>query len=167
MPINFFDETQKTSSSNNQFGLCDDQSPAENLAYIDEINHDKWIGIVDNPTNKQTDFYPIDHCVPLYRTNGDLERRCDGVLRFNKNLVFVELKGRVANSHGWLADGKRQLTVTIQKFKENHTIADFSKIEAYVCNSLRPMASKNYSIEIKKFKDETGLILNVQQKISI
>lgn len=126
MPVNFFDKTQKTSSSNSQFGLCNDQPPAENPAYIDEQNRSSWIGIVDNPVNKQVDFYPIDHCVPLFRPKiakeknqilrkihtviiqcfniKELESRCDGVLRFSNSLFFVELKTRT--SHKWLATGK-------------------------------------------------------------
>jgi len=165
MPINFFDENAKTNSSETRFGLCDDPPPAENPAYIDEIDDLKWIGIVNNHTNQDTDFYPVDRCIPLYRANGEPENRCDGVLRFNNNLIFVELKSREAA--GWLGKGREQLTVTIQLFKVNYTVTDFAKIEAYVCNSLRPIASKNYAIEIQKFKDDTGLILNVLQNISI
>jgi hypothetical protein len=187
MPVNFFDETQKTSSSISQFGLCDDQPPAENPAYIDEQNRSSWIGIINNSANEQVDFYPIDHCVPLYRQKKsrtknqilrkihtiiiqcfnlrELESRCDGVLRFCDSLIFVELKMR--ESGGWLKKGREQLTNTIVKFKQNHDITKYHEVEAYVCNSLRPLANTGNTNHIQQFRDETGLILNVQQNIYI
>ncbi|MDR3340138.1 MAG: hypothetical protein LBT25_08650 [Candidatus Symbiothrix sp.] len=187
MSINFFDENKKTNSSKNQFGLCDDPPPAENPAYIDETNKNKWIGIVNNSTKKDTCFFPIDHCVPLFRPKltkvknpviriihkflillfkiQEKESSCDGVLSYNNNLIFVELKNR--GSGGWLKKGREQLTVTIAKFKENHDIQKYNKVEAYVCNSLKPLANTGNSNHIQQFKDETGLILNVQQNIDI
>lgn len=188
MPINFFDENAKTSSSKIRFGLCDDTPPSGKPAYIDEENPDKWIGIINNSTRKQTYFYPIDNCILLYRRKiakdknviirkihtfiiklfdiKEKESSCDGMLRYDNDLIFIELKSRESR-HQWLAKGKKQLTITIRKFQKNHDSKAFTKIEAYICNSLRPMASKNYAIEIQKFKDDTGLILNVQQNINI
>jgi hypothetical protein len=39
MPINFFVEEAKTTSSYLKFGLCDDPPPAQNPAYIDENDY--------------------------------------------------------------------------------------------------------------------------------
>ncbi|NDW13201.1 hypothetical protein D0T50_09875 [Bacteroides sp. 214] len=168
MPINFFDEDAKTNSSSSIFGICDDPSPSTTPAYIDENkdNEDKkWIGVVHNSATQSIDFYPIDNCVPLLRPNGDKENRCDGVLSYSNNLIFVELKER--GGSGWIGIGRNQLTITLQRFRENHNISDYTKIEAYICNKLRPISSKNHANEIQKFKDETGLILNVQRNIHI
>jgi len=164
MPINFFDENAKTGSSNVRFGLCDDPPPSINPAYIDENDDTKWIGIVNNPVKKSIDFYPVDNCIPIYKPDGNLERRCDGMLLCDNNLSFIELKRR---ENKWLGDGRKQLTITIQNFQNNHDIKAFSKVDAYLCNSIRPIFKENYIIEIQKFKDDTGFVLNVQQNIHI
>lgn len=164
MPVNFFDERAKTNSSNTQFGLCDDPPPAKNPAYIDEYDQTKWIGIVSNQARKSIDFYPIDNCIPVMKANNELERRCDGMLRFESSLFFVELK---TGEKGWLGVGREQLTISIQKFQQNHDLSTFTKIEAFICNSSRPVSKSNYMIEIQKFKNDTGYVLNVQQKIEI
>ena len=93
------------------------------------------------------------------------ENICDGMLHYYNNLIFVELKAR--QSGGWLKKGREQLTITITKFKQNHDITEYHKVEAYVCNRLKPLANTGNSNHIQQFRDETGLILNVQQNISI
>lgn len=194
MSVNFFIEAKKTNSSSSQFGICDDPDPLKNPAYIDEKDTVKWIGIVNNPINIGIDFYPIDHCVVLFRSPKKMDNRCDGVLvkseyeistlqkLFNSfcrlikckqfifrgnycNLIFVELKERIGS--GWVGDGRKQLTGTIQHFKENYFVPKSINIEAYICNNLRPKSNKNYAIEIQKFKDSTGLSLNVKQEINL
>jgi hypothetical protein len=172
-------------SSSEIFGLCDDQPPSISPAYINETHPAKWIGIVNNHGRRNIDFYPIDHCIPLFRPKvarqknrvirkaaqtivnlfrlKEPDNRCDGMLLCNKELIFVELKER--GTSGWLNDGRIQLTVTINHFRKNHDISDYNKIEAYVCNKLRPFANMGNANQIQRFKDETGLILNVQQGI--
>lgn len=96
MPIDYFQNKCKSSSSNPTFGLCDDPPPAENPAYIDEVNQNNWIAQVKNLTGHPCDFYAIDNCVIIQKKedNTKQESRCDGVLHFNDNLIFVELKNR-------------------------------------------------------------------------
>lgn len=165
MSINFFEASCKTESNTNEFGLCDDPPPAENPAYINEDDFSKWIAIVDNPDNKDVDFYAIDHCVEILREDGTKENRCDGILHYDNNLTFVELKDRTGS--GWLGKGRKQLTTTIEAFSKTHDINNYTKVEAYISNNLRPRSNSNYIIDIQKFKDATGLILNIEQKISI
>ena len=92
MPIDFFKEHCKTHSNKDKFGLCDDPPLSENPAYIDEENTTDWIGIVDNTPKKEIDFFAIDRCVDVLRLDGEMESRCDGMLRYNSTIVFVELK---------------------------------------------------------------------------
>lgn len=165
MPIDFFEGKCKTDSSKNKFGLCDDPPPAENSAYINEDDQAKWVATVNNENNKEISFYAIDHCVTILRPNGDRESKCDGILRFDNNLIFVELKDR--SSKGWLTKGREQLTTTIEKFSENYNISSYTKAEAYVCNKQRPMANTGNKELIQRFKDDTGLILKVQSTISV
>jgi hypothetical protein len=165
MPINFFDKPCKTSSNAKRFGLCDDPPPSENSAYIDENDDSKWIGIVNNPTNKEVDFYAIDNCVDVLRADGNKESRCDGMLNYEKNIIFVELKMR--GTSGWLTKARNQLTITISKFQEENNLSQFNAVEAYACNGLRPLSNLGNSAQIQKFKDETGLIMYAQQEINI
>lgn len=166
MPINFFDAGCKTESSINQFGLCDNPKPAEDPAYIDEDTPSKWIAIVKNQTNKDVDFYAIDNCVTVLKPDGvNLESRCDGMLHFDNTVIFIELKMR--GGSGWLSKARSQLTITLGKFKEENTLADFDKVEAYACNGLRPTANQGNNTELQKFKDETGFIMYAQQEIEI
>jgi hypothetical protein len=165
MPINFFENKCQTYSSQNKFGLCDDSAPATNPAYIDETNYTKWIGIVSNINNKKVIFYAIDRCITILRSNGDVESRCDGMIHYENNLTFVELKDRCGR--GWLGDGRRQLTATIDVFKLNYNVNNYNRIDAYICNKQRPITVHNYMNDIQLFKNDTGLILNVKQSISI
>jgi hypothetical protein len=165
MPIMFFLTQCKTSSNNENFGLCDNPPPAIDPAYIDEYETSKWIGIVHNPTSKNVDFYAIDHCITILKTDGNIASRCDGMLRYDNTLLFVELKQR--GSSGWLLKARNQLAATIAKFKEDNNFTDYDKVEAYACNSLRPSAIQGNNTELQKFKDDTGLIMYAQQNIYI
>jgi hypothetical protein len=165
MAIDFLDTKGKTSSSIAIFGLCDDVPPAKNPAYIDETDNSKWIGEVNNPNLIEGNFYAIDNCIEILRPNGEMESRCDGMLHHNNKLSFVELKDRL--NRGWLVKAREQLTITVNLFKANHDASTYDNVDAYVCNKQRPIFKMLYSNEIQKFKDDTGLILNVQKRITI
>lgn len=146
-------------TNNNMFGLCDDPPPSSSPAYIQHYNQNDWIATINNPTGQDVTFKAVDNCIELLRPNGDLESRCDGFLKYNNDiLVFVELKDR--DSSGWLSRGREQLTITIEKFAENHNVNNYTMNEAYVCNKQRPLAVTSIITEIQKFKDDTANILN-------
>jgi len=164
MQINFFDVRCKTKSNSKKFGLCDDPPPDTKPAYIDENDKSKWIAFVSNPSNKDVDFYAIDHCINILRPNGKMENRCDGMLHYDKNIIFVELKDRAYR--GWLGDGIEQLTKSIAVFKIHNNISDYS-VDAYISNKQRPISKSAHNAEIQKFKNDTGLILYVKQNINL
>jgi len=157
MSVNFFKEDCKTESDNEEFGICDDPPPAIEPAYIDENNRSKWIAIVKNTQKRTVKFYAIDHCVPIYKEDGNMESRCDGMLLYSKTLVFIELKERKKGQ--WFKIGREQLTTTINIFKSENDLNTYEKIEAYVCNSLRPLVHMGQFSNIQKFNDDTGLLL--------
>lgn len=165
MPINFFENTCKTTSTKIEFGLCDDPPPAENPAYIDENDTSKWIGIVKNNSNKEIDFIAIDACIDIRKPNGKLESRCDGLLSFDNNLIFVELKSREGGK--WLKKGREQLTITINNFKSNYDITKYDDVYGNVCNGLRPQSHSGHAVNIQQFFDETGLVLKGDRIIEI
>jgi hypothetical protein len=159
MPINFFQDHCRSESSQHEFGLCDDPPPSSDPAYIDENNTADWIAIVKNTDKSPVQFYAIDNCVEMLRPDGSMASRCDGVLSYqdNSQLIFVELKSR--RSGQWFKKGREQLTSTINKFKAEYDINMYCKVEAYVCNNLRPHAHSGQAENIQRFKDQTGLIL--------
>lgn len=164
MPIDYFSDC-KTESIKKEFGLCDDQPPAQNPAYIDQEHSHKWIGIVKNPLEKNICFNAIDNCIDIRRSDNTMDSRCDGVLSFQKNLIFVELKERKGGQ--WLKEGREQLTATIKRFKQECNITQFKSVKGYVCNNLRPLAHAGQAINIQQFKDDTGFILEGKQVIDI
>ncbi|OXG05340.1 hypothetical protein BC749_11621 [Flavobacterium araucananum] len=165
MPIDFFDNKCKSSSNKTEFGLCDDPPPPTRPAYIDETDDSKWIGVVKNKDNKEVDFIAIDACIEIKRADGKDSRRCDGVLSFDKSLIFVELKSREGGQ--WLKSGREQLTITIEKFKLEYNINQYDDVYGNVCNSLRPQSHFGHATNIQQFYDETGLVLKTDRTIEI
>lgn len=162
MCINFFLISCKTNSIKECFGLCDDPPPSNNPAYIDENDIDKWIGLVDNPTLKSVDFFAIDKCVKVVRSDGTLEKRCDGILNYDTNLIFVELKDRKKD---WATDGMQQIETTIRVFTANHNIASYN-VSACICNK-KPFFPSSFITHIQKFKTNTGYKISFNPEIII
>ena len=156
MSVNFFKEECKTESDNEEFGICDKPPPATEPAYIDENDSSQWIAIVKNSQRRTAEFYAVDHCIAIYKEDGNMDSRCDGMLLYSNNLIFIELKERKKGQ--WFKKGREQLTATIKRFKAENDLTDYDKIEAYVCNSLKPLANTGQMENIQKFKDDTGLI---------
>ncbi len=154
-----------TKSSNKRFGLCDEPAPNTNPAYIDEDNPQNWIGIVNNPTEKNVQFNAIDNCIDIRREDGSQDSKCDGVLSYERNLIFIELKER--NNKKWFNKGRKQLSATIKRFKEEYNVSEFDSIKAFVCNNLRPNVHRGQFSNIEKFKEETGYILQGKREINI
>lgn len=165
MAINFFQKNCINTTNISEFGLCDDPPPANNPAYIDTADKTKWIGIVENDQEKDVNFIAIDACVDIRKPDGNMESRCDGLLSYENNLIFVELKNRDGGQ--WVKKGREQLTVTVNHFKNNHDINDYDDVYANICNSLRPISNVGQAANIEKFKDDTGLILKTDRKIKI
>lgn len=163
MSINFFQNCCKTETNKTEFGLCDDI--ANSPAYIDENDKPKWIGIVNNPNGKDVEFFAIDNCVVIKRNDGTDESKCEGVLKENSNLIFIELKEREGGK--WFKKGREQLTITINIFKQNYNISNYKSVRAFVCNSLKPISHSGRATNIQQFYDDTGFILKDQQEINI
>jgi len=165
MPINFFVTTCKSSSTKSKFGICDDPPPASAPAYIDELDSAKWIAVVNNSNAKTVEFVAIDACIDIRKPNGQLESRCDGLLMYDNDLIFVELKTWEGGK--WLKKGREQLTITINNFKSSHDITIYANIYGNVCNSQRPQSHFGHAANIQQFSDDTGLILRSDSTIEI
>lgn len=165
MPINFFINNCKSSSNKKEFGLCDDPPPPSLPAYIDELDKSKWIATINNRNSKKVDFIAIDACIDIRKADGNLESRCDGLLAYDNDLIFVELKSREGGQ--WLKKGREQLTITVDNFKDNYNISQYNDVSANVCNSLRPQSHSGHAVNIQRFFDDTGLVLRADSTIEI
>ena len=94
-----------------------------------------------------------------------MESRCDGILSYLNNLIFVELKERKKGQ--WFKKGREQLTVTIKRFKSECDLNTYDRVEAYVCNSLKPLSNMGQKENIQRFRDETGLSLKSQRIVNL
>ncbi len=94
MPVNFFQNQCRTESNKLKFGLCDGPPSTGDHAHIDEDKSEVWLAIVNNPDGNIVFFYAIDNCVEIFRSDGNMESRCDGILLYREenHLIFVELK---------------------------------------------------------------------------
>ncbi|MCR9098867.1 MAG: hypothetical protein NXI25_02875 [bacterium] len=161
--IDFFDENCTEETTASLFGLCDEESGRP--AYIDTENQDTWIAEVINKEQKKVEFVAVDNCIEVLEENGDMAKRCDGLLVYEQNLVFVELK-RIRKN--WVKDGIEQLKTTIAHFKANgDNGADFSRKRAFLANSKHPQFKYSHKQEMQSFFNETGFRLIIVNKINV
>ena len=170
MSIKFFDDAHKSCSSKKQFGLCDDITNPIVLrcpAYISEdegVRHTDWVAEVTNNYEFFVEFFPVDNCISILRPDGNEDNKCDGLLKYNRVLFFVELKNRFAR-HGWVAEAYNQLKTTIEHYSQHHELSDFETVEAYICNQQRPAAVVAANSERQKFENDTGIRLFIDRNI--
>lgn len=156
-----------TESSQRTFGLCDDPSPAENPAYIDEVDGKKWIAVVENPNQYQCKFTALDHCIDSFRADGTMENRCDGVLTYNDSILFVELKERGTKGNQWINKAENQLRKSISFCEDANFSKPYSRKLAYIANSEKPKERSGQFERMNRFAKETGYVLRIQARIEL
>ena len=165
--MNSFDDFEiRFESSNEIFGLCDDENNNE-VAYLDEGNGGTWIATVHNVHQEEVLFFPIDHCNLIPRlADGREPKQCDGLLKFNESIAFVELKSRSGRkSRQWIDKAEEQLRVSIDYFRQFGFISSMPNKKAYVVNSQRPKAYSSEAMRAEKFQKETGFLLRIKAHI--
>jgi hypothetical protein len=170
MSINFFDECCQSKTNKLKFGLCDDSLLPQAPAYIDcdIINEQtKWIAIVENTNNIEITFTAIDNCIKIRRANGEMDNRCDGMLTYQNNIIFVELKERNYRNKIWIDEGDQQLRKTISVFVANYDLADYKSKKAYIANRKKPYFQYSHKDQMQKFRNDTGFRLIIEQSIKI
>ncbi len=167
MSINFFDTNCQSQTNQPKFGLCDDPNKDKDPAYIDTVDCSKWIAIVENNQEIEVIFTAIDNCIEIFRSNGERENRCKGMLTYNNHIIFVELKTRKSKNRDWCGDGENQLRKTINVFIANHDLAIYKSKKAYIANNKKPNFQSSQMERMDKFKDEIGFRLIIQNTIEI
>jgi hypothetical protein len=167
MSIDFKVARCQTNSDKKKFGLCDDPPPASNPAYIDENDGAKWIAVVENDERYSVSFTAIDNCIEIKRADGKMDKRCDGVLTYDANIIFVELKERGALGSAWVKDAEIQLRTTIAYFEKTDDAEEFSHKKAYIANSEHPRFKESQIRRMEQFLTDTGYILRVENRIKL
>lgn len=163
MSINFFDtRCQEPPITALSFGICDNQDGTK--AYTDILDATTWVAKVENPEAKAIIFTAIDGCIEVLRANGDMERRCDGMMTYTENIVFVELKEA---ERKWISDAIEQLEITIQHFRANYDLNLFKHKRAFTCNKKRPKFEIIAPETKRRFFDTYRVRLNVQAVIKV
>lgn len=167
MRIDFNVESCQTTSDNKVFGLCDDSAPAKKPAYINEDEGSKWIAVVENEAKHPITFTAIDNCIEIRRADGKMEKRCDGMISYNKSIIFVELKQRSIKGSVWVKEAESQLKATIGVFEKTKFSKTFSIKKAYISNSDQPKFKVSQSRRMENFYTETGYVLRIEARIRV
>lgn len=98
-----------------------------------------------------------------------MDNRCDGMLWYDKAVVFVELKERESkkSKNDWVKDGEKQLKRTIEYFEKTEQSNKFTEKRAYIANNAHPKFKKSQIQRMKNFKEETGYTLRIENRIKI
>ncbi len=167
MSIDFQITNCQTQSDKKIFGLCDDPPPAKNPAYIDEVDGAKWIAVVENEDRYSVIFTAIDNCIDIKSKDGNMGKRCDGMLMYNSTVIFVELKERGAKGNAWVTDAEPQLKNVISHFEKTPLSENFNQKKAYISNSEHPKFKSSQSERMERFFTETGYILRIEARIRL
>lgn len=167
MSIEFQIAKCQTQSARKIFGLCDNQSPDKDPAYINETDGSKWIAVVENEERYLTIFTAIDNCIEIINTQGKMEKRCDGVLMYNATVIFVELKQRGTKGNAWVEDAVPQLINSIKHFEQTDLSEKFLQKKAYISNSEHPKFKVSQIGRMEKFFSDTGYILRIEARIRL
>lgn len=165
--INFFPDEHKEISRKKFFGICDTPPPPHKKAYIDESNKQDWIATVENPDSTAVTFIPIDHCIDIRRSDGTMDNRCDGLLYYDKTIIFVELKQSEQERTTWISKGEKQLRATIIHFEKTPEAKIFTEKKAYVANNLKPFFRTSQTQRMDKFLSDTGYVLRIESEIKL
>lgn len=162
MPINFFLPACQTPIQDTLFGLCD--PPGAHPAYVSTDTDETWVATVSNVENTAVLFTAIDNCISLLRDNNNQESRCDGMITYADQIVFVELKEVLKD---WIPDGIEQLRTTIELFSENHNLLEYKKRRAFLANRKHPRFHHSHQEMMQHFRNETKVRLIIEATIII
>jgi len=173
--IDFFDEEySREVCSRPEFGICDGDNEQNQPSYLslEAENKTDWGAVVKNKKGKTTHFLPVDNNIPMLKSDGNQEKRCDGILYIleekEKSIHFIELKERTdKQSKTWRKDGIKQLISTIDIFSMNHNIQDYKRRRAYVCNRKKPDYAYSNREELENFRKKYNVSLYIQPFIDI
>jgi hypothetical protein len=162
MAVNFKEKKCQSRTKEIEFGLCDNEDKTP--AFISHNKTDGWNATVLNQDKIDVVFTAIDNCIDIIRPNGDMESRCDGMLTYPNNIVFVELKNQRAD---WIQNGISQLEATIDIFNDNEDLLAIRKRRAVVSNKKHPHFHEIGNETMQRFVSRNKVRLHVGGTIKI
>lgn len=162
--INFFNsDCGFVETKLESFGIHDELDNSTK-AYLVFDSQKTWTLEVLNSKGKSIEFYPIDNCIKIYKENSkNKESTCDGMLKFDSHLIFVEL---TESCHKSVEECISQIKSTICLFKIYHPDLVFVKKSAVVSNPARPTSTISHE-RCLDFREETGFGLSVKTVLNI
>lgn len=153
-----FEETKS-----DKFGIHDELDN-NRKAYLIFDSQKVWTLEVLNSEKKSIEFYPIDNCIEIYKENSkNKESTCDGMLKFDSHLIFIEL---TESSHKSVEECISQIKSTICLFKKYHPNLFFAKKNAVVSKLTRRTSTIIHE-RCLDFREETGFGLSVKTVLKI
>jgi len=148
-----------------RFGICD--NIPHQRAYIDSLDGRKWIAVIQNDARQSVTFTALDNCIEFNKVNGKKESRCEGILTYGETIIFIEAKERKGDAQTWakIADKQLRNSITLIEAKINLDLFPIKK--AAITNKLQNGAKEKHSVRIKKFYEETGYILRINNRIIV
>ncbi|MDO7873709.1 hypothetical protein Q5H93_03115 [Hymenobacter sp. ASUV-10] len=153
------------------FGICDDPTPPGAIPTPAYINTDltkkaTWIARVNNSAGYEVTFKAVDHCILVLKANGQLQKRCDGILLYNAHIVFVELKEQKDPGRKWASEGAEQVKQTIKDYQAAHSTEGLT-VRAYVANRIQPNAQQSHFSIIQNFRKTLRIALRIEGAIDL
>ena len=131
MKVNFQEQKCQIITSQKEFGLYDaeDKTPAQIIDYSSDLCN----AFVKNDKELEVLFTAIDNCVTINRANGEMDNRCDIMLSYSSNSLFIELKNK---RDDWQSEGLFQIENTVKRMIEEdpNFYYQFKKRKAVVAN---------------------------------
>jgi hypothetical protein len=162
MSIDFFQADCQDDTTASLFGICDNQDGSR--AFIDTANQDEWIAKVLNDSSINVILTAIDNCISILRADNTMDRRCDAMLTYTDNIIFVELKDEEKK---WIPDAVEQLETTIINFTANHDITQFRHKRAFAANKKHPNFRHSNLERYQRFYIKYKIRLNIEATIKI
>lgn len=124
-----------------------------------------WDVKVRNSSSTPLHFIPVDKNIVVMQ-NGNMVSMCDGLLRKldNSYLAFVEIKNRRKSD---FTHASNQLASTIDLFKANHDVKNFTNRFAFVADHRRPSFQFSHKVEMNEFHSRHGFRLMYQGEIEV
>lgn len=162
MSINFFQANCQSNTAVISFGICDNQNGTP--AFIDTATPTQWIAKAENVNSINVKLTAIDNCISVLRPDGNMDSRCDAMLTYTDNIVFVELKNQRAD---WITDAVNQIETTIKHFLANHDLNIFKHKRAFAVNKKHPHFNFGNPERSQRFFSEYKVRLNIEATIII
>ena len=162
MSINFFQANCQNNTSATSFGICDNQNGTP--CFIDTANQNDWFAKAENDNAIEVTLTAVDNCISVLRPNGQMDNRCDGILTYTNNIVFVELKNQRAD---WITDAIHQIEITIQHFMANHNLNSIQHKRAFAANKKHPHFQFGNPERSQRFFSQYKVRLNIEAIIKI